>query len=113
MAKQKGNGKKASPGGGDGKSAQQAAPPEVKTYLEGTRFPGWIGRTYAESEPAFPVPAQASGTTRPPRRPGPRVPSIGGRMVRCSGSIASTGSWEATAISGSRSCSPGASRSIS
>jgi arylsulfatase len=29
----------------------------MKTYREGERFPGKIGRTYAESEPAFPVPA--------------------------------------------------------
>jgi arylsulfatase len=28
----------------------------MKTYHEGERFPGRIGRTHAESEPAFPVP---------------------------------------------------------
>jgi arylsulfatase A-like enzyme len=31
----------------------------VKTYREGERFPGEIGRTYAESEPAFPMPPEA------------------------------------------------------
>ena len=31
----------------------------MKTYQEGERFPGRIGRTYADSEPAFPVPPAA------------------------------------------------------
>ncbi|WP_371745539.1 arylsulfatase [Myxococcus sp. CA033] len=31
----------------------------MKTYREGERFPGRIGRTYEESEPAFPMPPKA------------------------------------------------------
>jgi len=31
----------------------------VKTYPEGERFPGRIGRTYDVSEPAFPMPPSA------------------------------------------------------
>src|SRR5688572_10329484 len=30
----------------------------MRTYREGDRFPGRIGRTYDVSEPAFPVPAR-------------------------------------------------------
>jgi len=44
---------------GAGKREETPSTTGMKTYLEGTRFPGRIGRTYAESEPAFPVPAQA------------------------------------------------------
>ena len=31
----------------------------MKTYREGERFPGRIGRTWEESEPAFPMPPTA------------------------------------------------------
>lgn len=31
----------------------------MKTYLEGERFPGRIGRTWEDSEPAFPMPPSA------------------------------------------------------
>jgi arylsulfatase len=42
---------------GHGKKKEVAAPeaPKLKTYLEGQPFPGRIGRTWQESEPAFPV----------------------------------------------------------
>ena len=33
----------------------------VKTYLEGDRFPGKVGRTIAESEAAFPMPPGGAG----------------------------------------------------
>jgi arylsulfatase len=58
MAKQKRNGKQSGKTSGDGKSVRPAAPP-LKTYQQGKPFPGRIGRTYAESEPAFPVPPTA------------------------------------------------------
>ncbi len=32
---------------------------ELKTYLEGERFPGLVGRTWEDSEPAFPMPRSA------------------------------------------------------
>src|SRR5262245_40874907 len=47
MAKKRGNGKSTGTRTG------------MKTYREGERFPGRIGRTYEESEPAFPVPPKA------------------------------------------------------
>ncbi|WGL52589.1 sulfatase-like hydrolase/transferase [Nocardioides sp. BP30] len=31
----------------------------MRTYLEGERFPGEIGRTWEDSEPAFPMPPTA------------------------------------------------------
>ena len=31
----------------------------MKTYLEGDRFPGKVGRTIADSEAAFPMPPEA------------------------------------------------------
>lgn len=46
-------------GSGNGQSrepAPGAAPARVKTYREGERFPGRIGRTWDVSEPAFPMP---------------------------------------------------------
>ncbi|MEO6573674.1 MAG: sulfatase-like hydrolase/transferase, partial [Polyangiaceae bacterium] len=43
-------------GGNGGRTPQ---PKATKTYLEGEPFPGHIGRTYKESEPAFPVPPKA------------------------------------------------------
>src|SRR6476659_1768982 len=45
----------ARPGG----TMADAPPQAMKTYREGERFPGRIGRTYADSEPAFPVPPAA------------------------------------------------------
>ena len=31
----------------------------MRTYREGERFPGQIGRTFEDSEPAFPMPPSA------------------------------------------------------
>src|SRR5215470_12450462 len=53
---------KAGNGSGNGSKAQTAGEKErshVKTYHEGERFPGRIGRTWDVSEPAFPVPPKA------------------------------------------------------
>lgn len=58
MAKQARNDTQRGTRSGDGKGAKTATP-AVKTYQEGQTFPGRIGRTYAESEPAFPVPPKA------------------------------------------------------
>ncbi|CAM4247105.1 MULTISPECIES: arylsulfatase [Myxococcus] len=58
MARKSGKGKTSEEQqGGDGQSA--AVSGGMKTYHEGERFPGRIGRTWEESEPAFPVPPEA------------------------------------------------------
>jgi arylsulfatase A-like enzyme len=55
----KANGEKTSPADGPERVKPAAEPPRMKTYREGERFPGRIGRTWDVSEPAFPVPPKA------------------------------------------------------
>ncbi len=60
MGKKRSNPAGSGSSNGSGKTPAQAeAPPRTKTYHEGDRFPGHIGRTWDVSEPAFPVPPAA------------------------------------------------------